>query len=368
MKRTLFALALVALASNAAAYEFHWPGDQYATNVAEFADGSLALISERDYGPIYLARLAPELLWYRFVTDDSGKITLVPMPGGTMLVLTSTGHVRFYATNGDLILDRFYPGLWFTNGTVSSDGFISVLGHTELPHRGFIAQLDESGNLRWIQWSEEPNQAWWSEVLSLPDGGVCAAGQTSDSEELICRFTSEGERVWEKSFPVEVTFPFNIDLALSNDVLAASGVFTDTAFVAGFDLETGEELWPRVEFPSEEGTPNVLFSIASLGQEFLAVGELIDPYSAGITDAWIVRVSEGGELLESRPVSGPGDRNYTLRDVTARSSGHYTAVGAAYTYVDAWSDVDCLIMQIPGPGETPGTDLLARQEQKGKKK
>jgi outer membrane protein assembly factor BamB len=366
MKRILFVLALVAaVAGNALAYEFHWPGDQYATNVAEFADGSLALISERDYGPIYLARLAPELLWYRFVTDDSGKITLVPMPGGTMLVLTSTGHVRFYATNGDLILDRFYPDFYFTDGTVGSDGFISVVGYTERPDRAFIAQLDESGNLRWINW--EP--IGWSDILALADGGVCATAKTHINEQLFSRFTNEGEQVWEKSFQVEGQLQHNVDLALSeNGVLAVSGVFTYTAFVAGFDIETGEELWPRLDFPSEQGTPNVLFSIASLGQEFLAVGELIDPYSAGITDAWIVRVSEGGELLESRPVSGPGDRNYTLRDVTARSSGHYTAVGAAYTFTDAWSDVDCLIMQIPGPSQIPGTDLLARQEQKGKKK
>jgi hypothetical protein len=363
MKRTLFVLALVAaVPANAMAYEFHWPGNQHATTVAEFADGSLALISENEYGPIYLARLSPELLWYRFVTDSSGKITLVPMPGGTMLVLTSGGHVRFYATNGDLVLDRFYPGFYFSDGTVGSDGFISVVGHTDWPLREFIAQLDERGDLRWIHWREDPNQMEWSDILALPDGGVCAAGQPYGYEELIWRFTSEGERVWEKSFQVESPFQHNVDLALSeNGVLAVSGQFTYIAFVAGLDIETGEDLWPRVEFPSEQGTPNVLFSIASLGQEFLAVGELIDPYSAGITDAWIVRVSEGGELLESRPVSGPGDRNYTLRDVTARSSGIYTAVGAAYTYIDAWSDVDCLVMQIPGPAEAPGTDLLARR-------
>jgi hypothetical protein len=359
MKRILFVLALVAaVAGNALAYEFHWPGNQYATNVAEFADGTLAVVSNGNFGT-YLARVAPDLVWNRRV--EGPATSLVPMPGGTMLLLTAQG-LQFYSTDGNLLLERDYPMLGFEEGVVSADGYISVVGYV-YPYREFLAQVDDRGNLRWIRRVAGQQIIEWLDILALPDGGVCVAAKNHSYEVVICRFTSEGDQLWRTVFNVEGFNTIYIsDMALSGDTLGACGFFYidegETVFIAGFDLTTGEEAWSRVDLPSEEGKGSRLFKIASLDSEFLSVGMIVDPYGSE-SDAWIVRVSNGGELLESSVISPPGDRNYKLYDVTARSSGHYTAVGTAYT--DDGYNVDCLIMQIPGPPQTPGTDLLARE-------
>jgi outer membrane protein assembly factor BamB len=356
MKRLTFVLALVAaVAASAPAYEFLRPRQEYATGVAEYDDGTIAVAGRSYLGRPRLAGVAPGqgLLWHLPVSDVPGGIAIASFLGD-MLVLDGPS-VRLYSSAGDLILQRALEhAAWSV--AVAPDQHVYFTGPD------FIARYDARGRLCW---TKDIDCNWTMQPLSMPDGG---ASIVTGSFDTIRRLNSDGEELWSTTIQLsDSTSIFAEDLCLSDSgIIGVAGAYLREsdyydlgAFIVGLDAQTGEEMWILDKPGVGEADIGYEFrAIASIGSEFLAVGNAEVWYPSS-SDAFTMRASTSGELLEETFTNGGEDRHYQLYDVCATSSGRYIAVGAAYS--GSWNEIDCLIMNIPGPGQDSGGEMLARR-------
>jgi hypothetical protein len=383
--RIFILAAIVVSVANADAYEFGWPGGDFATAVAELNDGSIAIggaMSDSvEYRP-FVARVLPtgELAWVRKTggTYNGAIVDLIALEDSSLIAISDNSqgfgfHVAHYDIDGGLLREWNYAHMVPFAAALAEDGDLYIAGR--MLHFAAIVRASPNGDRRWTWISFEHSTSWLGDIVVIPDSsGICAVGGASDGQPYlyVVRLDGEGNLLWSSPLSIEangygVAVSSSGIIGVSGDIFLYDGT---EGYMIGLDPETGEILWGPVISDTGSG---FFMAIASSGEEFVAVGMTMQPFAVGIlspsddeidivcwdSDALVMCTSQYGELLD-QSLHGSITRNERADDLCATSSGHYIMIGQAYghsgnnsnTYaeiLDVPSKLDSLMAQLTNP-------------------
>ena len=266
--------------------------------------------------------------------------------------------------DGKALWDKTYGGSQddsFQSIQVLADGGFITAGETNSKSpegsNAWIMRLDARGGTLWEQTLgpkdetpfrlQEPSVLYSeaSAVAALPNGGVIAAGFTTEKgagkkNACIASFDADGTLVWEKTYGSgETSFAHSV-VALPDGGFAVAGQrskdgSTDDAWIFRLNAN-GEVLWEKVFGGS---FVNIAASVAVMPDGGIVAAGITGQrkHHGSLTEggnAWVVRLSSSGDLLWEKRI---GEDSIKLTAVAALPDGGVIAAGAKdYPTYQAW--------------------------------
>lgn len=275
-------------------------------------------------------------------------------------------QINFLDTLYDLIPQILNPTIF--SGVVANSGMYLIGTHAVNSTIYFLLiRCDLEGNFEWHQaystsWTIIPQC-----VTDVGDGIVLGAkrfnpGDPSDSERYIRKFDYSGTTLWTRTYsaPQEPNLGAVSITKLDNgNYLFAGTKFIDNVsiqpLIGELDAATGDTLWTRLYFESEEYDPNNLADFNSINRIhgfkklsdgcYLGVGEcrhdIIPDSAQGPLDnaAFMMKLDSEYNLLWKRVYVPEGyaeldasPAQCQLNDFVENDDGSITALGRVYMY------------------------------------
>jgi len=222
--------------------------------------------------------------------------SLLAAPGGGWVV-ASAENIFKLSFEGEVVWGQKFSG-GCRKAWLAPDGGIVALGDNSFGGVATLFKLSAAGSVVW-----EKTYTLASTVLDVicptPDGGALMAGSL-DSDLLICRFSAEGDIVWQKSFGTS-----DIDRATgaaptSDGGIIVLGSCTPDTFPTTTDLwvlklaSTGEVEWQkRIGGAADDGAGTV-FQTADGG--YLIAGYSASFNTDGGSPIWLLKLSPAGAV------------------------------------------------------------------------
>ena len=256
------------------------------------------------------------------------------------------------SAEGDLLWDRAYGGSdWdeFRCVVQTPDGGYALAGMTQSYGAGlqdfWLVKTDANGDTLWTRTYGGPSYDKAYALIATQDGGLLLLGNTQSygagsNDFWAVKTDTAGDTQWTRTYGGMyggTTDDFGQDVVQTDD---GGYALVGTTFLGAGDVflirtdANGNELWNRQYggYFDERG-----YSIARTSDGgFLIVGET-NSFSAGYSDAWMLKVNADGDSLWSQAFGGT---EYEYGYWGAETADGYVLAGATGSFgagsVDAW--------------------------------
>lgn len=241
---------------------------------------------------------------------------------------------RSYGAGGT---DRAYTVETTTDGAYVVSGYISSVQGM------WIIKLDSLGNILWQKKYYSPSSPGAYAIHQTLEGGYIIAwtiGHTwgSHSNIRIMKLSQSGIVEWQAIYSGDSAYEaFSIQQTSDREYVMYGNVFSRET--ESYDIlvmkanEGGDMLWSRTYGAAEE---DYAFAAHELSDRGFIIAGYTASFGAGERDAWIIRMTEEGDIAWQKTYGG-GDRDY-VKSIQETTDNGFIAAGGTSSFGAGYGD------------------------------
>ncbi len=311
---------------------------------------------------VFLGGLVSQALFARTFggPGDDGVYSIFALPDSSLAVAGYTassgaGGADFLiiklSSSGNLDWARTFGGPaddWAYSVTGASDDGLAIAGYTASSGAGgadfLIIKLSSSGNLEWARTFGGVGEERAYSVARTSDDGLAIAGYTASfgaggTDFLILKLSPSGNLEWAKTFGGP-QYDWASSIARTSDGGLAVAGYTASFGNGGADLlvlkisSSGNLDWANTFGGLDD---EWAYSIAEIPGGDLVLAGYTSSFSAGPSDALVLRISPTGDLRWARTIGG-GAGDYSSGVACSPDGGLFFA-GYTSSFGAGWGDM-----------------------------
>ncbi|NPA34916.1 MAG: PQQ-like beta-propeller repeat protein [Chlorobi bacterium] len=361
-------LAVIADSCNSFCIAIGGTGDDFAQNIVETPDGSLAVVGRTNsFGSgsydVYVVKvdMLGNLIWTKTIGggnyDYGAKMVITRDSalaiGGQIFLgdeylyvikLNKNGNVMWAKHAGTGTEEVGYAITETADGGIVSAGY-ERLGTAAGSNDVYVVKYDASGNLKWTATVGGGSHERAFGIVGTPDNGTVFAAYTASAgqggwEIYVVKQDSNGNVLWAKTIggPGH-DFPYDIILTSDNGFAIAG--YTNSFGAGNYDVyvvkldSVGNLQWTSVIGGSND---DYGYSIKQTRDGGYIVAGQTASYGAGGIDMYIVKLDAQGNLQWTRTIGGI-DNDVAYGIVELSSTSGYALAGYTLSYGNGSRDV-----------------------------